>query len=85
MGLIGLFVFLTFRTNEAVGVVRDARWTRSVPIEGLTRVEYSAWWDEVPQEAAVLSCREEVRRVQDVPAPNARDPNGFSANHKVST
>jgi hypothetical protein len=36
-------------------------------------VEYNAWWDQVPQDAAVVSCQEEVRRVQDFPAPNARE------------
>jgi ribosomal protein L40E len=73
VGLIALFIFLSFRTSEVVGVVRDARWTRSIPIEGLTPVEYHAWWDEVPQDAAVLSCQEEVRRIQDFPAPNAHE------------
>jgi len=38
---------------------------------GLVPVEYAAWSDQVPDDAEILSCREEVRGVVDQPAPNS--------------
>lgn len=71
-GLIWLGVLST-RTTEMVGTVREARWVRSVPIEGLVPVERSGWHDELPGNAALLSCRPEVRSVQDTPTANSRE------------
>jgi hypothetical protein len=71
--LIVLFLVLSARTTAVVGTVREAQWVRRVPIEGLVPVQYSGWWDELPQHAAVQSCRAEVRRVQDQPTDNARE------------
>jgi ribosomal protein L40E len=71
-GLIWL-VMLSTRTTEMVGTVREARWTRSIPIEGLVPVERNGWHDEVPADANLLSCRPEVRFVQDTPTANSRE------------
>jgi ribosomal protein L40E len=73
LGVIVLFGILSFRTNAVVGTVREAHWTRTIPIEGLVPVEQSAWWDEVPADGDIQACQPEVRRIQDSPAPNARE------------
>lgn len=71
--VILLFIFLSFRTTELVGTVQDARWKRSLPIEALVPVEYQSWQDQIPGGAEVGMCTQQVRRVQDSPAPNSRE------------
>ncbi|MCL4863390.1 MAG: hypothetical protein KJZ93_28560 [Caldilineaceae bacterium] len=73
VGALALFAILSMRTTEMVGVVREARWVRSVPIEGLVPVQHTAWWDQLPQDAAGVSCQPALRRTQDTPADNARE------------
>ena len=77
-GILGLVVIaciaiivLSSRTEEVVGEVQDVSWEYSVLVEALTPVEVQDWHDEVPANADVLSCREEIRRVQPNPAPNS--------------
>jgi ribosomal protein L40E len=73
MALIALFIFFSLRTNTVVGTVREARWTRTLPVEALAPVQREAWWDELPAGAEAEACHAEVRRIQDSPAPNARE------------
>jgi ribosomal protein L40E len=73
IGALVFFGVLSLRTQEVTGTVREARWARSIPIEGLVPVEYTGWWDEIPANAEVCSCRAEVRSVQDTPTNNARE------------
>jgi ribosomal protein L40E len=68
---IVLFAFLSLRTKETVGTVQATRWVRTIPLQALVPVEHQDWQDELPQDARVLSCQQEVRRVQDSPAANA--------------
>jgi len=56
-----------------VATVEDVVWTRSVPIMGLVPVSYEGWRDEIPSEAVVGDCRQEVHHVQDSPAPNSEE------------
>ena len=70
-GVIGYLVLLATRTEAASGVVAAARWERSIPIEALVPVEYDDWQDEIPAGAAIGSCTEDLRSLQDAPAPNA--------------
>lgn len=70
IGCIALFI-LSSRTEDIVGEVQDVSWEYSVMVEALTPVEAQDWQDRLPADAQVLSCREEVRRVQPNPAPNS--------------
>ncbi|MCB0214023.1 MAG: zinc ribbon domain-containing protein, partial [Anaerolineae bacterium] len=70
---IAAFIFLSGRTEDITGTVSDVTWTRTIVIEGLVPVEREAWLDDIPQQAVVGSCTQEVRRTQDNPAPNSRE------------
>ena len=70
---IVLLIFFAGRSDSSVGTVTGGQWKRIVTVEGLVPVQNSAWWDEVPQGATLGACRPEVRRVQDEPAPGARE------------
>jgi hypothetical protein len=70
-GLLALFIFLSFRTDEFTGTVQSVNWERSIPVEALGPVTYRAWLDEIPSEAEISACSEERRSVQGEPAPNA--------------
>jgi DNA-directed RNA polymerase subunit RPC12/RpoP len=65
------FLFLASRTKDVVGEVTDSQWVRTINIEGLVPVEQEAWRDEVPSDAVLGVCREEVRSTQPDPAPNS--------------
>ncbi len=78
LAVLGLFVIgciaiivLSARTEDVVGQVQDASWEYSLAIEALTPVRDEEWRDRIPDDAEILSCREEVRRVQQQPAPNS--------------
>ena len=67
----GVFFLLANRTSESTGIVQEVEWQRSVPIEALMSVEYKDWQDSIPAEGAIQACTEEVRNVQNEPAPNS--------------
>jgi len=62
-----------FRTETVYGAVSSVAWQRSIEVLTLQAVTREAWRDEVPEQAQTLSCRQEVRRTQQEPAPNARE------------
>lgn len=64
--------FLFFRTAEITGVVASVSWQRSVAIEAFGPVELQAWRDELPSDAAQISCSERVRSSQAEPPANGR-------------
>lgn len=68
--VLGL-VFL--RTETVYGTVSRVSWQRSVEVLTLQAVSREAWRDELPSDAQNLSCRQELRRTQQEPAPNARE------------
>ena len=69
----GIFSLLWFRTDDVSGQVTDASWEYSIGIEEMGPVEYSDWDDQVPGSAEILSCNQEVRSVQQNPAPNSKE------------
>ncbi|MCP4420017.1 MAG: hypothetical protein GY805_25700, partial [Chloroflexi bacterium] len=78
MAILGLFVVicivlvvLSRRTEDVVGEVQAVNWKYSVVVEALQPVEDEDWRDDISADAEILSCREEVRRVQPNPAPNS--------------
>jgi DNA-directed RNA polymerase subunit RPC12/RpoP len=77
-GILGLvviaciaFIVLANRTEEVVGEVQSVSWEYAIQIEALTPVEDQDCRDSVPNDAEILSCREEIRRTQPDPAPNS--------------
>ena len=71
----GIIAFMVFsnRTTAVTGTVREANWTRTITIEGLTPVQYSDWRDEIPAGAEIGRCEADVRSVQDTPTQNSRE------------
>lgn len=70
-GGIILLAVLSNRTKGATGVVENVRWERVIPIEAMVPVEYESWQDQIPDEAVVGACREEIRSVESEPVPNS--------------
>lgn len=64
--------FLFIRTSELSGVVTGVAWERSIEIEEYASVERDDWLEQIPSDAEVLSCREEVRSVQSVAPVSGR-------------
>ncbi len=58
---------LSGRTTDVSGVVQDARWERSVPIEAFGAVEHDDWLDSVPSDAENMSCQQEYRYTSSSP------------------
>jgi hypothetical protein len=67
------FATLSFRTKAVVGTVQQAKWTRTISIEGIVPVHASSWRDEIPNNAEIEQCRLEVRSTQDTPTRNSRE------------
>lgn len=79
-GILGLLVVaciamvvLSNRTEEIVAEVEGVSWETAVLIEALVPVEDQAWRDQLADDADILSCRQELRRTQQNPAPGARE------------
>ncbi len=71
--LCGGLLLLMLRTDDVKGTVADVEWQYTISIEALSPAEYEDWQDQVPADAEILSCSDEVRRVQDSPAPNSEE------------
>lgn len=61
IGIAFVSWFLFLRTSEIVGRVVAVEWNRSINIEALGPNEREDWLDELPAEAEIVSCFEEVR------------------------
>ena len=81
-GIIGAFaclaafvvlMILLLKTDEISGTVTNVAWERSVAIEAFQTVTDQAWWDEVPEDAEVVSCSQEFRFTSNDPQPNATE------------
>lgn len=66
-----ILMIISSQTEAVTGQVNSVNWSRSIAIEGLVPVTYEGWYDQIPPQAAVGSCRQEVRYTQPQPAPNA--------------
>jgi ribosomal protein L40E len=55
----------------SVGRVQDGRWARTIMILGLRPRQYSGWLDEIPADATIGACHDEVRDVVEEPVPNS--------------
>jgi hypothetical protein len=70
VGLIILLYFL-FRTDSVSGTIQEASWQRVVPIEALMPVEYAGWKDQIPADAVLGSCNEQIRQEVSSPVQNS--------------
>lgn len=68
---IVLLMVLSNRTKGTTGIVESVRWERTIPIEALVPVENESWQDQIPDEAVVGACREEIRSIEAEPVPNS--------------
>jgi DNA-directed RNA polymerase subunit RPC12/RpoP len=59
------------RTSGLSATVEQTHWERSIPIEALVPVEHQGWFDNIPSDAEVGQCQEQVREVVDQPVPNS--------------
>ncbi len=56
-----VIIVLTQRTEEHIGTVEDVAWMRSIPVEALADIEDEGWRDELPPDAEIGSCTDELR------------------------
>ena len=70
-GLLALFLIFATRTEESTATVQSVQWERSVSIEELGPVTDQAWFDQIPAEAELGACRDELRVVRSEPAAGA--------------
>ncbi len=67
-------IFLVFlKTDEIKGTVTSVQWERTIAIEAYTTVTVSDWWDDVPSDAEILSCKQTYRYTSDTPVANATE------------
>lgn len=65
------FIFL--RTTATTATVTDISWERSYVVEALQPVEYEDWFDQIPDEAEIVSCSPEPREEVDNPVEGAQE------------
>ena len=70
--IAGACCVLSARTSDVTASVESASWTRSIAVEALMPAKRQGWRDQIPSDAALGACRQEVRSVQDNPAPNSQ-------------
>jgi hypothetical protein len=66
-----ILLFMLFRTDTVTGTIQQAEWQRSIPIEALVPVEYATWQDQIPTDAQIGACREELREENSSPVQGA--------------
>jgi hypothetical protein len=66
-------IFFLTRTEAVTGTVQQVGWERSIAIEGLAPVAYKDWRDQIPVEADIQGCQQEVRSVESEPQPNSEE------------
>jgi ribosomal protein L40E len=75
--VIGIFLFFMLagggKQTASVGKVVDSHWLRTVEIMALRPRQHTAWADEIPADATIGSCTDEVREEVDEPTANSRE------------
>ena len=64
-------VFLQSRTHDTVGEVSGVQWTRRILIQALVPVQREAWQDDLPGNAQVGTCSQELHHVSPDPEPDS--------------
>jgi ribosomal protein L40E len=76
VGIVILAVVLiaaASRRTSVIGEVVGANWRRSISVEALVPVVLEAWEDDIPSGVQVGRCTQKLYKVQDDPAPDARE------------
>jgi len=73
IGIIAAFAWFGSRTENRSAVAEEARWVRTITVAGLVPVELSAWQDQLPQDARVLSCESTLRSTSMEPVAGAEE------------
>jgi ribosomal protein L40E len=73
VALIVLFLALSLRTEEMIGVVEGVNWQTRIEIEALVPVTKESWLERIPSGIEVGRCEKRVARTQAEPAPGARE------------
>ncbi|MFN2303372.1 MAG: zinc ribbon domain-containing protein [Anaerolineales bacterium] len=76
IAVIIVAIILLTRTNDITATVIDTNWERSILIEEYRMIENNGWWDEIPNDANVISCSQEYRYTSDEPVPNSTEECG---------
>ena len=71
IAVIGIILFMLFRTTDTSAAVQSVQWQRSIEILEQRPVTHQTWQDQVPTGAQRGSCTEKVRSTQNDPAPNS--------------
>jgi hypothetical protein len=71
--LIGaaIFLFSLLSKDEMIGIVQGVEWTHTVPILEQALTEQEDWFEQIPAEAEIIRCQEEVRGVSEEPVAGA--------------
>ncbi len=62
---IGWLISRSFSRQDLTGVVQGVEWQTVIEIEQLAPITRQGWEDEIPADAQVGACRDQVRSVQD--------------------
>lgn len=79
IAVIGWLISRSLSRQDLAGVVQEVEWQTVVEIEQLAPVTRQGWEDEIPAEAQVGACRDQVRSIQD------SEPVGMSYNKVCGT
>jgi ribosomal protein L40E len=71
--IAAVLLALGSRKTGVVGEVSNVNWRRTIAVEALLPVTLQAWADNIPSDAPVGRCWKAVYKVQDQPAPGARE------------
>lgn len=69
--IVGGFIWLTSRTDAIQATAREARWQRTITVQGLAPVQRTAWSDEIPAGVEVGACQRALRYTSANPEPGA--------------
>ena len=70
LGALAIFL-LTGRRTSVEAAVTSVHWQRTIAVEAIRPVDHEDWRDQVPSDAKLGTCRQDVRFTQDSPAPNS--------------
>lgn len=70
-GLLAVLLLRGAQTDDLRATVQSARWELAIPVEALVEVENRAWEDQVPADAELGQCEQNVREVVDQPVANS--------------
>jgi hypothetical protein len=68
---VAVLLFSLLSKDEMTGTVQSVEWTHTLPILEQAPVEQEDWYDQIPADAEILECQEELRGTSDEPVAGA--------------